>query len=147
MPHERLPRDRHRAGGPAVGLVLLVLLSLVACSASAAGGETPQSTLAAFYHALGARDSAGACALVAYNGRPLAGNDVLLCQTGFDTIIKDVATPDELASLTTASVAGAAVDGDNATIIADQLTGVPAAYREDVSLVRVAGRWYIVSPL
>jgi hypothetical protein len=147
MPRDRLPRDRDRAGVAAVGLVLLVLLSLVACSASAAGGETPQSTLAAFYHALGARDSAGACALVAYNGRPLAGNDVLLCQTGFDTIIKDVATPDELASLTTASVAGAAVDGDNATISADQLTGVPAAYREDVSLVRVGGRWYIESPL
>ena len=26
MPHERLPRDRHRAGGPAVGLVLLLAL-------------------------------------------------------------------------------------------------------------------------
>jgi len=144
---DRLPCGRLRAGALAVAAGLLGLAGLTACSSPAAGGETPQSTVAAFYHALGAKDSAGACALVAYNGTPLAGNDVLLCQTGFDTIIKDVATPEELAGLTSASVTGAAVEGDNATIRADQLTGVPAAYREDVSLVRVGGRWYIESPL
>jgi hypothetical protein len=126
--------------------VVVALAGLTACS-SAPVGETPESTVAGFYRALGAKDSAAACALVAYDGKPLAGDDVLLCRSGFDTIITDVATPEELAALTSASVTGAAVDGDQATVTADQMTGVPAAYREDVNLVRVGGRWYIESPL
>ena len=83
----------------AVALAVVVALAgLTACS-SAPVGETPESTVAGFYRALGAKDSAAACALVAYDGKPLAGDDVLLCRSGFDTIITDVATPEELACL------------------------------------------------
>ncbi len=140
---------RSRAVVFAVGLIEVIGLGgLTACSTSSTlGADTPEAAVSTFYRALGAKDTASACALVAYNGTPLAGDDVLLCRSGFDAIVKDIATPEELAALGSTSATGSTVTGDTATVRADQLTGVPAAYREDVSLVRVAGRWYIVSPL
>ncbi len=127
---------------------LIVVSGLAACSTSSTpGADTPHAAVTMFYRALGAKDTAAACALVAYSGKPLAGDDILLCRSGFDAIVTDIATREELVALASTTAVGSTIDGDNATVRADQLTGVPAAYREDVSLVRVAGRWYIVSPL
>lgn len=142
------PRTRALAAVRLAAAVLLALSTTVAvggCS-SGPGGESPEAAVEAFYRALGAKDTAAACSVIAYSGKPLAGDDILLCRTGFDTVVEDVASPDELAAFASATVTGSTITGDTAVVHADQLTGVPAAYRDDVSLVRVAGRWYIESP-
>ncbi|MBK6443099.1 MAG: hypothetical protein IPH27_07530 [Actinomycetales bacterium] len=150
----RLPRPRGRIALRVRAVVLAVGLAgvigvggLTACSTPSPGADTPEAAVTTFYRALGAKDTGAACALVAYNGIPLSGDDITLCRSGFDAIVTDIATPEELAALGSTSATGSTVTGDTATVRADQLTGVPAAYREDVSLVRVAGRWYILSPL
>ena len=150
----RLPRPRGRIALRVRAVVLAVGLAgvigvggLTACSSPSPGADTPEAAVTTFYRVLGAKDTGAACALVAYNGIPLSGDDITLCRSGFDAIVTDIATPEELAALGSTSATGSTVTGDTATVRADQLTGVPAAYREDVSLVRVAGRWYILSPL
>lgn len=129
-----------------VAVAVSVIVGLGGCSGPIPGGDTPESAVAAFYRALGAKDSAAACALVAYDGKPLAGDDITLCRSGFDVVVTQIAGADELAGLAQASASAATVTGDNAIVRAEALTGVPAAYRQDVKLVRVAGRWYIESP-
>jgi len=61
-------------------------------------------------------------------------------------VVAQVAEADELAALRSTTVSGATVDGDHASVRADQMTGVPTAYRRDVSLVRVDGHWFIDTP-
>lgn len=99
-----------------------------------------------FLRALGSADSAMVCSIVAYDDRPLQGDDIALCRSGFDTVARDVATPSELAQLRQATVTDAVVTGDRAVVRADQITGVPSAYQVEVALVRVDGRWYVVTP-
>lgn len=143
FPRRRLPRATALAGGLAI--VVLGGLTLAACS-SDGGGTTPESTVEVFLHALGNKDTAGACAVVAYNRQPLAGDDITLCRSGFDAVVSQVATADELALLRKAQVTGSTITGDAAVVTADQQTGVPAAYKNDVTLVRVDGHWYIDTP-
>ncbi len=136
-------------------LVLVVVLVLVAAGLgwlvlsrrpAPSGADTPQAAVETFYRALGGRDTATACAMSAYAGRPLAGDDLVLCRSGFDAVVAQVAEADELAALRSTTVSGASVDGDHASVRADQMTGVPTAYRRDVSLVRVDGHWFIDTP-
>lgn len=129
-------------------VVVAGMLGVAGCSGAPAapGGDSPEAAVSTFYRALGAKDSAAACAVVAYDGKPLSGDDITLCRSGFDVVVTQVASADELAALTQAHATGATVTGDRAVVGADQVTGVPAAYRQDVQLVRVGGRWYIESP-
>ena len=101
----------------------------------------------AFYRALGAKDTTTACGLVAYSGIPLSGDDLVLCRSGFDAVVTQVATSEELGQLRTTTVTGATIDGARAQVRAEDITGLPAAYRQAVSLVLVGGRWFIESPL
>lgn len=124
-----------------------VLLGLGLCvtGCSAPPGATPQGALQTFLRALGSGDTSTACSVVAYDEKPLQGDDILLCRSGFDAVVRDIATPTELAQLRAATVTEAIVTGDRAVVRADMITGVPAAYQQEVSLVRSAGAWYIVT--
>ncbi len=118
------------------------MLGASGCSSSP---DTPEATLAAFLHALGEGDVEAACALVVYDKEPLQGDDLLLCQGGFRNVVEQVATEQELAQLRAAEVTGSAVSGDQATVLPEQIEGVPAAYELTVSLVRIDGTWFVVS--
>lgn len=139
---------RVRGGGrgaarSGAGLALAVV-ALAGCASS----RSPQATVEEFLHALGARDTDRACALLATGQapyRPLAGDDLLLCSSGLRAAVTDPARADDLAALRTATVTGAEVTGEAALVRADQLQGVPTAYRSDMALVRVDGQWYLRS--
>lgn len=114
-------------------------------AAAGCGSDDPTGTVVAFYRAIGERDPDAACAQLATDGRPLQETDLLLCVTGLRQAMDTALNDADAQALRTASVTGAQVDGDHATVHADQLSGVPDGYRDEVSLVRVSGRWYIVS--
>ena len=91
----------------AVGLAGVIGVGgLTACSTPSPGADTPEAAVTTFYRALGAKDTGAACALVAYNGIPLSGDDITLCRSGFDAIVTDIATPEELAALGSTSATG-----------------------------------------
>lgn len=134
-----------RRGRRALGwwLAGTLIVGLAGCSASA--GSSPEEAAQTFFRSLGAKDTKAACGVVAYAGKPLAGDDLTLCASGFDSVVA-VAGADDLTALRGSAVSGAQVYGDKATVRADQLTGVPTAYRQDLGLVRVDGRWYLDIP-
>ncbi|MGB8381434.1 MAG: hypothetical protein WCG47_09315 [Dermatophilaceae bacterium] len=118
----------------------VVVAGLASCSQSAPG---PDQTAQDFLRALGAKDTAAACSVVAFDGQPLSGDDVLLCRTGYDTLVNEVIPADQLAQLRSATVTGVSVDGDTATIPDGQIPADLAAYLGDIGLVRVNQRWYV----
>ena len=124
-------------------LVMAVLIGLGGCSSS---GGSPSQSVEAFYRALGRKDVAAACEVVSYAGKPRAGDDITLCRSGFQAI-GEIATPADLSALTSVTVPDLAPNGDRFTVGADHLTGVPTAYRQDLTLVRIDGRWFIDSPM
>ncbi|HMT32889.1 MAG TPA: hypothetical protein PKC73_12430 [Dermatophilaceae bacterium] len=124
-------------------LVMAVLIGLGGCSSS---GGSPSQSVEAFYRALGRKDVAAACEVVSYGGKPLAGDDITLCRSGFQAI-GELATPADLSALASVSAPDIPTNGDHAGVLADQLTGVPTAYRQNLTLVRIDGRWYIDSPM
>lgn len=119
---------------------LLVAAALGACSSPPPG---PEQTAQGFLRALGSKDTAAACSVVAFDGKPLGGDDVPLCRTGFDTMVNDVLPADELTRLREATVTGVRVEGDSATIAEGQVSGELTAYLGEIELVRVDGRWYV----
>ncbi len=114
--------------------------ALSSCSTSAPG---PDQTAQDFLRALGSKDTTAACAVVAFDGKPLAGDDLLLCRTGYDSLVNDVIPPDELAQLRSATVTGVTVNGDTATIPDGQISADLADYLGQIGLVRVNERWYV----
>ena len=118
----------------------VVVAGLASCSQSAPG---PDQTAQDFLRALGAKDTAAACSVVAFDGQPLSGDDVLLCRTGYDTLVNEVIPADQLAQLRSATVTGVSVDGDTATIPDGQISADLAAYLGEIGLVRVNQRWYV----
>lgn len=129
---------RYAVLASAVGLAGLPCLA--GCSA---GADGPDQTAQGFLRALGARDTAAACSVVAYDRKPLSGDDVALCRTGFDTLVNDVFSEEELARLRAATVTGVRVDGDTATVPEGQVSGELTAYLGEIALVRVENRWYV----
>ena len=136
---------RVSALGAAWGAVA-TLLSALALGACSTAGASPKQTVEDFYRALGRQDVTAACEVVSYAGKPLAGDDVTLCRSGFQAI-GELATPADLTALSAVTVPDLPASGDRAGVRADQLTGVPTAYRQDLTLVRIDGRWFIDSPM
>lgn len=136
----RMPPRRRRGSCLAPALLLA---GLAGCSG--ADADTPQAALQTFYRALGAKDVAAACAVVGYDARPLQGDEIALCRSGFEAVVNGVASEAELAGLRAATVTGAQISGDHATIRADQISGVPEAYRQEATLIRSGGRWWVVT--
>ena len=137
-PH-RLSRE-----GPARTIAAAALLVTGLCGCLSPG-SSPQSAVETFLRALGAKDTATACSVVAYAGQPLAGDDVTLCRSGFDAVVAE-GTPTDLDALRSATVVAVSVSGDRATVRAEDLSGVPTAYRQPLALVRVGGQWYVDVP-
>jgi hypothetical protein len=135
-----MPVQPARARRYAVCLGAAVVLASAACSGSPDG---PEQTAQEFLRSLGARDTAAACSVVAYDGKPLAGDDIALCRTGFDTLVNDVFSDEELARMREATVTGVRVEGDAATVPEGQVSGELTAYLGEIALVRVDNRWYV----
>lgn len=118
-----------------------------ACSANnaASGSASPTETVAAFMHALGDKDADAACAQVSTGGKPLSDAGLDQCKEGLDKVLTALNDPAEIAKLKAATVTGAQVNGDKATVTKDQITNVPQGYQNDIDLVRIGGRWFIDS--
>lgn len=136
-------RVRLLLAGMTIGLLIALAFLLVG-----RGGrpQTPEATLEAYYRAIGGKDTAAACELTSYAGAPLKGSDLTLCRSGLDAVVRDAASPDDLTKLRSAHVTRATVTGDRATVAGGDVTGVPAAYQVDITLVRVDGTWYVDTP-
>ena len=67
------------------------------------------------------------------------------CKEGLEKVLADLDDPNEIAQLKSATVTGAAVTGDKATVSKTQITNVPDGYQNDIDLVKINGRWYIDS--
>ena len=96
----------------------------------AAGSASPTEAVAAFMHALGAKNSDAACSQVSTGGKPLTDAGFDQCKEGLEKVLADLNDPDEIAKLKTASVTGAAVNGDKATVTKAQITNVPEGVPE-----------------
>lgn len=119
---------------------------LAGCSGpTAEGAATPQAAVTTFFHALGGKDSAGACAVISTGGRPLNGVPLQQCALGFDKVLAGLGDQQDITALAGATVTGATVTGDRATVTRAQITKVPEGFQNDIDLVRVEGRWYIDS--
>jgi len=111
----------------------------------AAGSASPTEAVAAFMHALGDKSSDAACSQVSTGGQPLTDAGFDQCKEGLEKVLADLNDPDEIAQLKTASVTGATVTGDKATVSKAQITNVPDGFQNDIDLVKLNGRWYIDS--
>jgi len=128
---------------PAVAVV-----ALGGCSTTpdaAPGSTSPTEAVASFMHALGDKNSDAACAQVSTGGQPLTNAGLDQCKEGLEKVLADLDDPAEIAQLKAASVTGATVTGDKATVAKDQITNVPDGYQNDIDLVKINGRWYIDS--
>ncbi len=125
-----------------------LLATVTGCTSApdvAAGSASPTEAVAAFMHALGEKNSAAACARVSTGGQPLTNAGFDQCKEGLEKVLADLNDPDEIAQLKTASVTGATVSGDKATVSKAQITNVPDGFQNDIDLVKLNGRWYIDS--
>ncbi len=130
----------------AVGVALAV--TLAGCSTApdaAAGSSSPREAVVAFMHALGDKNSDAACAQVSTGGQPLTNAGLDQCKEGLQKVLADLNDPSEIAKLKSATVTGATVNGDKATVAKGQITNVPEGYQNDIDLVKINGRWYIDS--
>jgi hypothetical protein len=66
-------------------------------------------------------------------------------QERLEKVLAALNDPTEIAKLKAATVTGATVTGDKATVAKTQIVGVPEGYQNDIDLVRIDGRWYIDS--
>ena len=131
-----------------VAVVALVTVALVGCSRGpdiAAGSASPAEAVATFMHALGDKNSDAACSQVSTGGQPLTNAGYDQCKEGLEKVLADLDDPAEIAKLKAATVTGATVNGDKATVAKEQITNVPAGYENDIDLVKINGRWYIDS--
>ena len=125
-----------------------VTLALAGCSRGpdiAAGSASPAEAVASFMHALGDKNSDAACSQVSTGGQPLTNAGYDQCKEGLEKVLADLNDPGEIAKLKSATVTGASVNGDKATVTKEQITNVPAGYENDIDLVKINGRWYIDS--
>ena len=83
--------------------------------------------------------------MVSTQGRPLEGLALDQCELGFEKVLADLDDQSDIAGLKKATVTGAQVDGDRATVTKAQVTDVPSGFENDIDLVRLDGRWYIDS--
>ena len=131
-----------------VAVVALAVVALAACSRGpdiAAGSASPAEAVATFMHALGDKNSDAACSQVSTGGQPLTNAGYDQCKEGLEKVLADLDDPAEIAKLKAATVTGATVNGDKATVAKEQITNVPAGYENDIDLVKINGRWYIDS--
>ena len=131
-----------------VAVVALVTVALVGCSRGpdiAAGSASPAEAVATFMHALGDKNSDAACSQVSTGGQPLTNAGYDQCKEGLEKVLADLDDPAEIAKLKAATVTGATVNGDKATVAKEQIINVPAGYENDIDLVKINGRWYIDS--
>ncbi len=133
------------SGFPRAVAALVLCAALAGCSSGSSGGQGPEQAVETFMRAVGAKDPAAACAVVASGGRPLTGTGLAQCRLGLEKVLLEVQDPGDLDKLKTAVVTGAQIDGDRATVRKDQITGVPPDYQNDIDLLRLDGRWYIDS--
>jgi hypothetical protein len=132
----------------AVAVAGALLVTASGCTSApdvAAGSASPTEAVAAFMHALGEKNSDAACSQVSTGGKPLTDAGFDQCKEGLEKVLADLNDPDEIAQLKTASVTGATVNGDKATVTKAQITNVPDGYQNDIDLVKLGGRWYIDS--
>jgi hypothetical protein len=132
----------------AAAVAVAAALLLTGCTRGpdvAAGSTSPTEAVAAFMHALGQKDSDAACSQVSTGGQPLTNAGYDQCKEGLKKVLTDLNDPAEIAKLKAATVTGATVNGDKATVSKDQITNVPAGYENDIDLVKINGRWYIDS--
>ncbi len=130
----------------AIGVALAGTLAGCSTAPDAAPGSgSPTEAVASFMHALGDKNSDAACAQVSTGGQPLTDSGFDQCKEGLEKVLADLDDPAEIAKLKAASVSGATVTGDKATVAKDQITNVPDGYQNDIDLVKINGRWYIDS--
>lgn len=125
-----------------------VTFALVGCTHApdiAAGSASPAEAVATFMHALGNKNSDAACSQVSTGGQPLTDAGYDQCKEGLQKVLADLNDPTEIAKLKSATVTGATVNGDKATVTKEQITNVPEGYENDIDLVKLNGRWYIDS--
>ena len=143
-PPTRGRRPWIRSGGAALaGLAAAAALS--ACSGGDGGGATPQVAVETFFHAIGDKDPGAACSVVATGGARLSGTPLDQCKVGFQKVLDTVQDQGDIALLKGATVTGAKITGDKATILSAQITKVPDGFQNDIDLVQLDGRWYIDS--
>ena len=109
----------------------------------ASGFQSVQYRLLEFI--IGNKNADAACAQVSTQGQPLTGAGLDQCKQGLASVLASLTDPAEIAQLQAATVTGASVSGDKATVRKDQITSVPPGYQNDVDLLRIGGRWYIDS--
>ncbi len=141
---------RHsRLAGALLGIGLLAgAPGVAACSSApetATGSASPTEAVAGFMHALGDKNSDAACAQVSTGGQRLQDAGLDQCKEGLEKVLAALNDPTEIAKLKSATVTGATVNGDKATVAKAQIVGVPDGYQNDIDLVRIDDRWYIDS--
>ena len=127
------------------GLVVATVLSACSSGGGDGGAATPQVAVETFFHAIGDKDPTAACSVVSTGGARLSGTSLDQCKLGFQKVLDSVQDQGDIALLKGATVTGATVTADKATILSAQITKVPDGFQNDIDLVRLEGRWYIDS--
>ncbi len=137
-----------RAGLLLATALLLGGAGLAGCSSTpdtATGSASPAEAVATFMQSLGDKSSDAACAQVSTGGKRLQDSGLDQCKEGLEKVLAALNDPTEIAKLKAATVTGATVDGNKATVAKTQIVGVPEGYQNDIDLVKIDGRWYIDS--
>ena len=129
-------------------VMLLAGAGVTACTSTpdvATGSSSPGEAVSAFMHALGNKSPDAACAQVSTGGQRLQNAALDQCKEGLQKVLDALNDPAEIAKLQSATVTGATISGDKATVAKGQIVGVPDGYQNDIDLARIDGRWYIDS--
>ena len=129
----------------ALAALTLVLAGCTRAPDVAVGSASPAEAVATFMHALGQKNADAACSQVSTGGQPLTNAGYDQCKEGLQKVLAALDDPAEIAKLKSATVSGATVNGDKATVTKEQISNVPAGYENDIDLVKINGRWYIDS--
>ncbi|OYN93440.1 hypothetical protein CGZ95_18980 [Enemella evansiae] len=126
----------------AVCALLVPLAALTGCF----GPSGPDEVAQAWLRAVGAGDAPRACQLSAdWKGVPIKRNTPAYrqCLSMIDGNFTTRGGGERLANLKQAEVTSASVEGDKATVSAEDITGVIDPVIDTVTLIRVKNAWYV----
>lgn len=130
-----------RRSSVAVLAAALAVASLTGCGVSQ---DNPAKVAQSWLRAVAKGDSATACQVQYLEDRPMkSSEDRKACEALLDSVLAADVVKLEVGKYANATVTGAEISEDRATVDEDAITGVIDGDMGDIDLVKVDGDWWV----